>query len=104
MKVKKVLFSALLCLASAAHAQAKPYTVVGGYKVDAQTMTGFRAWPAAACDRCHGPNQEALCGPPLVNSPRTAAQDDLSPTPPQRRPQQGPPRLRPGSRETSSIR
>ena len=68
MKVQKVFLSAVLCLAGAVHAQDKPYTVVDGYKVDAETMKGFRAWRAAACDRCHGANQEGLVGPSLVNS------------------------------------
>lgn len=70
MDIKLLLLSALLCLAGAAHAQNKPqsklYTVVDGYKVDAETMKGFRAWRAAACDRCHGANQEGLVGPSLV--------------------------------------
>ena len=68
MKVQKVFLAAVLCLAGAVHAQDKPYTVVDGYKVDAETMKGFRAWRAAACDRCHGANQEGLVGPSLVNS------------------------------------
>ena len=42
------------------------YTVQDGYKVDAQTMKGFRAWRAAACDRCHGANQEGMVGPSLL--------------------------------------
>ena len=59
--------------ALAARAQAttpdKPlYTVQEGYKVDADTMKGFRTWRSAACDRCHGPNQEGMVGPSLVNS------------------------------------
>lgn len=42
--------------------------VVDGYKVDAHTMEGFRAWRAAACDRCHGANQQGLVGPSLIES------------------------------------
>jgi mono/diheme cytochrome c family protein len=60
-----------LCSASAlAEGETAPplYTVVDGYKVDANTMKGFRTWRAAACDRCHGANQEGLVGPSLVNS------------------------------------
>ena len=71
MKLKTVLLSGLLCLAGAASAQDKPYTVVDGFKVDAATMKGFRTWRAAACDRCHGANQEGLVGPSLVNSLKT---------------------------------
>ena len=71
MKLKTVLLSGLLYLAGAASAQDKPYTVVDGFKVDAATMKGFRTWRAAACDRCHGANQEGLVGPSLVNSLKT---------------------------------
>ncbi|HJU24872.1 MAG TPA: cytochrome c [Casimicrobiaceae bacterium] len=47
------------------------YTVVDGYKVDSNTMNGFRAWRAAACDRCHGANQQGLVGPSLIESLKT---------------------------------
>ena len=53
------------------------YTVVDGYKVDANTMNGFRAWRAAACDRCHGANQEGLVGPALVVSLKTLSKEDF---------------------------
>ena len=70
----------------AASAQDKPpaaqggqplYHVVDGYKVDANTMNGFRAWRAAACDRCHGANQEGLVGPSLVESLKTLSKEDF---------------------------
>ena len=82
MKVKKAIIGAcaLLCMggAVAAHAEdTKPYKVVDGYKVDSETMKGFRAWRAAACDRCHGANQEGLVGPSLVNSLKTLSKDDF---------------------------
>lgn len=54
-----------------------PYKVVDGYKVDAFTMNGFRAWRAAACDRCHGANQEGSVGPSLVNSLKTLSKDEF---------------------------
>lgn len=44
------------------------YVVNDGYKVDTDTMQGFRTWRAAACDRCHGPNQEGMVGPSLIES------------------------------------
>lgn len=53
---------------AAAAASAPLYTVVDGYKVDAETMKGFRTWRSAACDRCHGANQEGMVGPSLVES------------------------------------
>jgi mono/diheme cytochrome c family protein len=77
MDIKPVLLSALLCLAGAAQAQKKLYTVVDGYKVDAETMKGFRAWRAAACDRCHGANQEGLVGPSLLNNMKTLTKEEF---------------------------
>jgi mono/diheme cytochrome c family protein len=57
---------------------AKPlYTVQEGYKVDANTMKGFRAWRAAACDRCHGANQEGMVGPSLITSMKTLSKEDF---------------------------
>lgn len=61
-----------------AHAQSTPlYTVQEGYKVDANTMKGFRTWRAAACDRCHGANQEGMVGPSLINSLKTLSKEDF---------------------------
>jgi mono/diheme cytochrome c family protein len=48
--------------------------VVDGYKVDANTMKGFRTWRQAACDRCHGANQEGMVGPSLIEQPEGAEQ------------------------------
>lgn len=53
------------------------YTVVDGYKVDANTMNGFRAWRAGACDRCHGANQEGLVGPSLVESLKILSKEEF---------------------------
>jgi mono/diheme cytochrome c family protein len=58
-----------------AKAQEKPYTVVDGYKVDSHTMDGFRAWRAAACDRCHGASQQGLVGPSLLESFKTITKE-----------------------------
>ena len=54
-----------------------PYKVVDGYKVDAKTMEGFRTWRAAACDRCHGANQEGMVGPSLVQSLKTLPKEEF---------------------------
>ena len=56
------------------------YTVVEGYKVDSATMNGFRAWRAAACDRCHGANQEGLVGPSLIESMKVLSKEDFTKT------------------------
>jgi mono/diheme cytochrome c family protein len=61
----------------AAQAQDKLYTVVDGYKVDPETMKGFRAWRSAACDRCHGANQEGLVGPSLVESLKKLSKEEF---------------------------
>jgi mono/diheme cytochrome c family protein len=53
------------------------YTVKDGYKVDSNTMNGFRAWRSGACDRCHGANQEGLVGPSLLESLRTLSKEDF---------------------------
>lgn len=53
------------------------YTVVDGYKVDPATMKGFRAWRAAACDRCHGANQEGLVGPSLISSMKVLSKEEF---------------------------
>jgi mono/diheme cytochrome c family protein len=58
----------------------KLYTVVDGYKVDSNTMNGFRAWRAAACDRCHGANQEGMVGPSLIESLKTLNKEDFAKT------------------------
>ena len=53
------------------------YKVADGYKVDPATLQGFRTWRAAACDRCHGANQEGLVGPSLVNSLKTLTKEEF---------------------------
>ena len=69
---------ALLSISAVAQAQDKPlYTVQEGYKVDADTMKGFRTWRSAACDRCHGANQEGLVGPSLVESLKTLSKEEF---------------------------
>ena len=62
---------------SPAGAKSPPYTVVDGYKVDANTLQGFRTWRSAACDRCHGANQEGLVGPSLINSLKTLTKEEF---------------------------
>ena len=84
MKYSKTLCSALLfASAVTAFGQAtsatpnKPYTVVDGYKVDPNTLVGFKTWRSAACDRCHGANQEGLVGPSLINSLKTLSKEEF---------------------------
>jgi mono/diheme cytochrome c family protein len=44
------------------------YEVKDGNKVDAVTLQGWKTWRAMACERCHGPAQEGLVGPALIES------------------------------------
>jgi mono/diheme cytochrome c family protein len=76
---RNAMLGCLLSLgAAAAIGQTAPlYTVVDGYKVDPETLKGFRTWRAAACDRCHGANQEGLVGPSLVNSLKTLTKEEF---------------------------
>ncbi len=77
MKLLTISLLTLVCAASA-HAQtSKLYTVQEGYKVDAETMKGFRTWRAAACDRCHGANQEGMVGPSLVANLKTLTKEEF---------------------------
>ena len=58
-------------------AGAQPYKVVNGFYVDDVTLEGFHTWRAAACDRCHGANQQGLVGPSLIESLKTMSKDDF---------------------------
>ncbi len=81
MKVLRNILSAgffLVCFGSPGHAEDKLYTVVDGTKVDAETMKGFRTWRAAACDRCHGANQEGLVGPSLIQSLKILSKEEFA--------------------------
>ena len=80
MNIRLPALGFLLALFGAAHAQNAPYTVEDGYKVDPETMKGFRTWRAAACDRCHGANQEGMVGPSLINSLKVLSKDDFKKT------------------------
>jgi mono/diheme cytochrome c family protein len=78
--IRNTLLGISLLAAATAFAQEVKtplYTVVDGYKVDENTMKGFRTWRQAACDRCHGANQEGMVGPSLVNSLKTLSKDEF---------------------------
>jgi mono/diheme cytochrome c family protein len=75
---KTLLGLVVLAATSVGVAQQAPlYKVTDGYKVDDETLKGFRAWRQAACDRCHGANQEGLVGPSLINSLKTLTKDEF---------------------------
>ncbi|MET0217276.1 MAG: cytochrome c [Burkholderiales bacterium] len=79
MKLKEVLFVAALAAGAPAVGVAHdlPYKVVDGTKVDANTRKGFETWRGAACERCHGPNQEGMVGPSLIDSLKTLSREDF---------------------------
>lgn len=75
--MKRVVLSALLLgLAGPVMAGDAPYTVKDGL-VDAKTYKGFQTWRSAACERCHGPNQEGMVGPSLVDSLKKLSKEEF---------------------------
>ena len=84
--MRHLVLASILTLASigaasaADEAPAPPYSVVDGYKVDAKTLQGFRTWRAAACDRCHGANQEGLVGASLIDALKVLTQEEFKKT------------------------
>jgi mono/diheme cytochrome c family protein len=79
MKLNALLLAAALAAASAmAVAADAPYKVTDGNKVDEKTLLGWRTWRAAACERCHGPNQEGMVGPSLIESLKVLSQQEFA--------------------------
>jgi mono/diheme cytochrome c family protein len=85
MRSRYWLVVALLALSAPVFAdedrvQTDLYTVVDGTKVDPNTLQGFKTWRAAACDRCHGANQQGLVGPSLIESLKVLSKADFKTT------------------------
>jgi mono/diheme cytochrome c family protein len=83
--MKKFVYLMLCAAASMAviptvAADAVPYKVADGNKVDAQTLSGWKTWRALACERCHGAAQEGMVGPSLVNSLKVLTKDQFKQT------------------------
>jgi mono/diheme cytochrome c family protein len=83
--MKKFVYLMLSAAASMAviptvAADAVPYKVADGNKVDAQTLSGWKTWRALACERCHGAAQEGMVGPSLVNSLKVLTKDQFKQT------------------------
>ena len=92
MKLNAILLSAALAAASATAVAADPlYKVADGNKVDEKTLQGWRTWRAAACERCHGPNQEGMVGPSLIESLKTISKQDFATAVLKGRPEKGMP-------------
>ena len=81
-KSVKLMLSAAACMAAVPSlaADAAPYKVADGNKVDAQTLSGWKTWRALACERCHGAAQEGMVGPSLVNSLKVLTKDQFKET------------------------
>jgi len=79
------------------------YTVVDGYRVDHNTMEGFRAWRAAGCDRCHGANQEGMVGPSLLQSLKILSKDEFKKVVTEGRLEKGMPTWAPNVRVMSNL-
>lgn len=68
-----------------------PYTVSADGKVDKLTRKGFETWRSAACDRCHGPNQEGMVGPSLIQSLKALSKEQFKTSTLVGRPEKGMP-------------
>jgi mono/diheme cytochrome c family protein len=94
MKIKRCIAGVTLALAGFAPGQAaddKPYKVADGTRVDKATLEGWRTWRALACERCHGPKQEGLVGPSLIESMRRLSKDEFKQAMLKGRPEKGMP-------------
>lgn len=60
----------------AASALAQP-NVVDGYKVDAGLYSGYSVWRSLNCGGCHGPEQQGLNGPALIDTLKTMPKDQF---------------------------
>jgi mono/diheme cytochrome c family protein len=95
MNRRNAVISGLLCLlllsVGVAKADDALYQVKDGYKVDANTLQGFKTWRQAACDRCHGANQEGMVGPSLIDSLKILTKEQFKTTLTEGRPEKGMP-------------
>jgi len=104
MKCLRTVFTAMLFpLCIACYADEPLYKVEDGYKVDADTMKGFRTWRAAACDRCHGANQQGLVGPSLIDRLKTLSKADFVKTVTEGRLEKGMPSFKTSTTVVSNI-
>ncbi|MDP3873967.1 MAG: cytochrome c [Methyloversatilis sp.] len=60
-----------------AEAPAAAATEVAAAATGGDVVKGWKAWRAAACERCHGPAQEGMVGPSLIASLKTLSKDDF---------------------------
>jgi len=94
VKISRWIAGVAIALAGLEAGQAaddKPYQVADGNKVDKATLEGWRTWRALACERCHGPKQEGLVGPSLLESLRRLSKQEFKETLMKGRPEKGMP-------------
>jgi mono/diheme cytochrome c family protein len=101
--LRTILTAMLFSFCVACYADEPLYKVEDGYKVDADTMKGFRAWRAAACDRCHGANQQGLVGPSLIDRLKTLSKADFVKTVTEGRLEKGMPSFKTSNTVISNI-
>ena len=53
------------------------YRVVDGNHVDPNTFKGWQTWRAMDCERCHGPEQQGLVGPSLIEKLKEITKDQF---------------------------
>jgi len=80
-----------------------PYKVTDGNKVDKVTLEGWKTWRALACERCHGPRQEGLVGPSLIESMKRLSKDEFKQTMLKGRPEKGMPNFDGSKMVTENI-
>ena len=90
-------------LGPAVAADPTPYKVADGNKVDKVTLEGWRTWRALACERCHGPRQEGLVGPSLIESMKRLSKDEFKQTMLKGRPEKGMPNFDGSKMVTENI-
>jgi mono/diheme cytochrome c family protein len=104
MRVLRHIVIFLVCgFFCAAFADEPLYTVVDGNKVDPETLKGFKAWRAAACDRCHGANQQGLVGPSLIERLKILTKDEFVKTVTEGRLEKGMPSFKTSKMVMSNI-
>lgn len=87
----------------AAAADAAPYQVADGNKVDKATLEGWRTWRALACERCHGARQEGMVGPSLIESMKRLSREEFKQVLMKGRPEKGMPNFDASKMVTENI-
>ena len=101
--IAALLLGGIAVSVAAEEVKTELYTVVDGFYVDKNTMDGFRTWRAAACDRCHGANQEGMVGPSLIQSMQIITKDQFVATITEGRLEKGMPAFKTSEKVMSNV-